>query len=62
MQRRLAHWFEIAWRSIIVKVLILAWIACVLAVYFAQNAPYAVRHNWNIAIDEIFTAAVSIRY
>ena len=57
MQQRLARW-----RSIIFTALILAWIVGVLAIYFAQNAPYAVRHRWNTAIDQIFTAELSIRY
>jgi len=50
------------WRSAIFTTLILAWIVAVAAVYFAQNAPYAVRHRWNTAIDQLFTAELSIRY
>ena len=60
MQRLVAQWRATTWRSVVLHTVILAWIIIILAVYFAQNAPYAVRHHWNIAIDQTFTAELSI--
>jgi hypothetical protein len=46
----------------VLHTVILAWIMIILAVYFAQNASYALSNQWNIAIDRTFTAELSIRY